>query len=349
MKKNLLYTVLLFASAIASVGCNDDPEEGSKLPTIEMKTEQVSHNSVTFTIKANDAVKLAYVVLEKGNEIPTAEQIINTGTEISNHTESTLTVDNLKAETNYNVICAASCRCGKYVSREFSVMTLKAPAKQPQVSIENGTVTQSAVSFTIHSSDAMKGAYVVVKEGEQLPSADELLASGKAFEVNQKASITEEGLKEGVSYTIMAAVAGEENLKSTAQSIIQTAKAPSLEFDPTRGSAKIYGTKNVCITLRTLFEGVDYELQLDIYDHQYAQNKHLSPRTYNVASGTNDGSVSSDTSYLQMGNDQFKLQSGTLEVQIREKKYNLTVKLVLNNGKTFNASFVGELDGMPIN
>ena len=73
------------------------------------------------------------------------------------------------------VAFAASCLCGCVDDAVSAV---------PEVKIEIVEVTPAAVTFTIKSSDALEGAYVVVEDGKDIPSAADVLTEGTAIDVS---------------------------------------------------------------------------------------------------------------------------------------------------------------------
>lgn len=239
------------------------------------------------------------------------------------------------------VAFAASCLCGCVDDAVSAV---------PEVKIEIVEVTPAAVTFTIKSSDALEGAYVVVEDGKDIPSAADVLTEGTAIDVSVPVTETVEGLSPSTKYHVIAAVAGENG-----QVVFDVAEAETLE-DPApapvvleRGSGRIYGTSNnVGVTLRGVVDGIDYELSLDLYDDSCRQTGYLGAGTYELSSGSASGSFNSEYSYLQMDNDQHKFTSGTLEVKITDKEYSFVLDVTLKNGERFIATYDGELEDLPI-
>lgn len=218
------------------------------------------------------------------------------------------------------------------------------------VSIEAGPVSFSSLTFTIKPVHAVKCAYVVIRDGESVPSAAEIIASGKATDAAAASIKTEEELVEGTKYRIVAAVLGASAEQPVSASIgMETSADPAVVFDPTRGTGKIYGsTNNIGITLRTAADDIDYELSLDLYDDSSKTTRYLGEGTYEVSTAKTDKSLNSEFSYLQKDNDQFKFKSGNLVVKIVGKTYSMRLTVVLSDDQTFVASFNGEIDGLPI-
>ena len=89
------------------------------------------------------------------------------------------------------VAFAASCLCGCVDDAVSAV---------PEVKIEIVEVTPAAVTFTIKSSDALEGAYVVVEDGKDIPSAADVLTEGTAIDVSVPVTETVEGLSPSTKY-----------------------------------------------------------------------------------------------------------------------------------------------------
>ena len=104
----------------------------------------------------------------------------------------------------------------------------------PTVKITAGTATESTLSFTIESTSATKVAYLVV-EGEEAPTASEVLANGTSIDVNKSVALTAADLKGETAYTIVAAAQNPQatvkaTQKMTTLSTIVTPGAPALNL-----------------------------------------------------------------------------------------------------------------------
>lgn len=220
---------------------------------------------------------------------------------------------------------------------------------QPSVSVEAGEATASSISFTITPANASKCAYVVLEEGETVPSADEILTNGTAADASSATEVTEEGLNASTSYSVVAAVSGEKGATATASASIKTAEEPAgIIFDPTRGTARVYKGMNVGLTLRTLLDGIDYELVLDIYDKNVEEKGYLGEGVFEISDGMADGDINREYSRVQLDNDVYTFKSGTLRVKIVDNTYNLRLAVILNNDTEFIATYIGTFEDMPI-
>ena len=215
------------------------------------------------------------------------------------------------------------------------------------ISIDNEKTTSASIEFTITPTNAEKCSYVVIESTETVPSESDILANGNATDPDKASAISVDGLKSATKYLVMAAVSSTDGQTGIAQQEVTTAEAPVVVLD--RGTAKVYGTRNIGLTLRGEDSGIDYEISLDLYDDAYAETGYLTEGTYTVSEGTEDRAMNSEYSYLQKDNDQYKFVSGTLEVKIVDNAYSLKLNVELNNeGGNFVGTFDGTIDDMPI-
>lgn len=210
----------------------------------------------------------------------------------------------------------------------------------PEVTIEKGEVTSDQITFTVTPANATACRYMVIAEGEAVPGADKVLADGKVTDADKPSTVTETGLTSGTAYTVIAAVSSENGNTAMAQEQFTTAEDPATVLD--RCSFRLYGSRNVSLTLRGDVEGISYEITLDLYDDSYSEAGRLSAGTYSVSSGTEDKALNSEYSYLQKDNDQYKFESGTLEVSFEGDVYTLMLDVVLTNG---GGNFKGKFNG----
>ncbi len=245
-----------------------------------------------------------------------------------------------------------------FVSISLALLTCAVGCKElaitpgPEVMIEKGEATPSSLTFTVKTKNALECAYSVVKDGEVIPTSEEVLSDGKSVNVLEDVKATVENLIFETKYHIIAAVSGSDG--QTASSSIEMATLAEPLPDPVvmeRASGKIYGTSNnVGITLRGLVDGVDYEISLDIYDDSCKETHYLGAGTYTVSAATADGSLNSDYSYVQRDNDQFKFASGKLDVEIVGKQYKMTLDVMFSgaDAQRFIATYEGAVDGIDV-
>lgn len=94
--------------------------------------------------------------------------------------------------------------------------------KQPTVSITAGNITSTSLTFTVKSENATQAAWLIVPATEAAPTAEDVLANGRALSANQEETITAPNLEPNTAYTIAAAVVGQKNTDKAINSITMT-------------------------------------------------------------------------------------------------------------------------------
>ncbi len=218
-----------------------------------------------------------------------------------------------------------------------------------QISLSNADIT--SLSINVNPVNAVKCAYTVIGDGETVPSADEILQSGKPAHANEASVIVIDNLEPNTPYQVVAAVQSISNEKVAESEIFSTADVPAIAFDATRATGKHYGTtNNLGVTLRTLDNGIDYELSLDIYDDSAKTTNVLGNGTYTLTNDSANATFNAEYSYVQMGNDQLKFTSGvlTVETNATDNTYKLELRAALSNGEYFHATFEGTISGFTL-
>lgn len=105
----------------------------------------------------------------------------------------------------FALLASALLMCLAYGCNEVPEPEVKAPT----ILLEKGVEGVSSVSFKATTTDATKAAYVVVKDGENLPALADILASGTemTLDENGAAEVTAEGLEANTKYQVVAAAA----------------------------------------------------------------------------------------------------------------------------------------------
>lgn len=221
----------------------------------------------------------------------------------------------------------------------------------PEVSAVVAETSTKALSFTITPVNAVKCAWVLVDADAEIPSAETVLAEGVPAHANEPSAVVKDGLKALTSYNFVVAVANVD--KATSYFILETTTAdvPAVEFDANRASGRKYGgsTVNFGVTLRTEFEGADYELSLDIYDSNDTESTYLQPGTYTF--GGSEGKTLGSYCYLYINNKMYQFVSGAITVEINEDKtYSIDIRLVTTNEEesSFHGVFTGNIDGFDV-
>lgn len=99
MKK---YLCLLWGGLLLAASCQKTPEN----PSVSIAAGEAGENSLTFTITTANADAAAWVVVKDGETVPSAAEILETGTAAETGT-SEVSADNLESGTDYVVAAAA--------------------------------------------------------------------------------------------------------------------------------------------------------------------------------------------------------------------------------------------------
>ena len=146
MKFNLRYLANLFVAALlfCATGCKDDDTSGPEMPAVKIAPGATTASSISFTATPEYADAAAYVCVEKGMLIPSAENIRANGTALTLDKESLVEVKNLKDTTVY--VVAAAAKMGDQIGNVVSV-EIKTGAYDGVLNIIDAT--QSVISYHI--------------------------------------------------------------------------------------------------------------------------------------------------------------------------------------------------------
>lgn len=103
--KNLFYALL--ALPLVFVACEKDKVDEVKDPTVAVVAGVATENTVTFEVTSTEAEKVAWIVVEATEAVPTATEVFNGGTTIKANESVEVTATDLKANTEYLVVAAA--------------------------------------------------------------------------------------------------------------------------------------------------------------------------------------------------------------------------------------------------
>lgn len=120
--KKLLFALPLVALTLAS--CSNDDDAPVIKPAVEVTAGESDQTTLTFTITPENAEKCAWVCLEAGEEVPTAEDILSIETnEVSATEPTTVEVAGLTPDTEYVIVAAVSNGDNKASSEHVIIKT----------------------------------------------------------------------------------------------------------------------------------------------------------------------------------------------------------------------------------
>lgn len=222
----------------------------------------------------------------------------------------------------------------------------------PQVSAELTEALTKTLTFKITPENAVKCAWTLIASDAEVPVADTILAKGVPAHANEPSFVTKDGLSANTSYNFVVAVENVDKVTAVYTLAATTADVPAVEFDANRASGRKYrGTSvNFGVTLNTEYEGLDYQLSLDIYDFDDTESAYLQPGTY-VVSEEKAGKTLGSYSYLDISNHMYQFVSGTMTVAINaDKTYTIDIRVVTTNPDeaSFHGTFTGNIDGFDV-
>ena len=217
MKKYLSWLTVAACAAAMTVTLTacDEEDPVTVTPKVVIKEGTPSETALTFTLSTADAQEVAYMVVKKGESVPEAAAILETGTKGQSDAAKEYTADGLDPETAY-VIAAAAVNGNVYSAvAKTEMVTLPASAPEPDperpvVEIEAGEATASTLTFTLVPAHAQEVAYVVVKKGEAVSDAAAILETGIKGQADGEKEYTADGLERNTAYVIAAAAVNGE-------------------------------------------------------------------------------------------------------------------------------------------
>jgi len=153
-----LLPVMLFAAVFAA--CSDDNnDENEKVWSGEKPTivaGEATATTLSFSINTKDADKTAWVCVKKTETIPTANQILSTGTTVAKSSSAvTQTATGLTASTEYVIQVAAQCGNDAVLISPLSMTT----AAEETPAEDKGETLNSVVDATYTTESSTVGNY----------------------------------------------------------------------------------------------------------------------------------------------------------------------------------------------
>lgn len=336
---------------------------GIPAPTIALSVGTASEEGLTFHVDLTDAERTAYVCIEKSEEteIPTAAEILETGTAIEEAGE--IGVTDLAPGTTY-IIAVAGVNKEVYSEVETLEMTTSTPAT-PIVSLVEGTPAQNELSFYLATSNAERTAYVCFEKSvtTTIPAAAEILASGTAI-TDTKVTVT--GLKGGTTYVI-AVAASNKSVYSEVKTLEMTTEpeqAGPIVFT-TQADGGYYGDSHntgwaeYCFVVADgkttesngvhTTVGAGRAMSFDLYQFKsYSTLIKIPARTYDYNTNYGMNTFAPDKTFCMVndGNGhvtKIEFKAGTIDVKLVGTTYTITAKLTTTTDEAFEATYTGAL------
>lgn len=246
----LLKNLFMMLAAAFIVGCDKEPapepkpDDPTPESTLNVEVGKITDNSVEFIITSSNVEKVQYVALESVDPTPERDVILTIGSEAAINTSAKVLIEDLNADTEHTIYVVATSG-QNYLETQQSAKTKEATVYDPaDVHITEGTITDTTATFTITSENAEEVKYIVKRQDEGYPTAEEWEANGIAVEPNVEHTITVEGL-EAVTEYIFAAIATGKGLGEEMYMPFTTAATPSITATLTEDIGYDYAVFNV--------------------------------------------------------------------------------------------------------
>ncbi len=132
MKKSILGAVLLCAFLLCGVSCSKNGEEKIE-PAVKLTDGKVEDNTISFTVTTENATACAYSYYTEGQDAPSKEEVILSGTSVSTSESASVTIEGLEWETTYTVMVAVKSGSGIYASQTITLTVDKEPNTIPEL------------------------------------------------------------------------------------------------------------------------------------------------------------------------------------------------------------------------
>lgn len=356
-------TAFVVLGAFALTACDkhragDNPPE----PTVSLAVGDVtSDTSLEFRITLIHADKCTYVCTESTEEQPSPDYILTNGESV---TESgTVTIDHLAPNTTYRLSAIASK--GKTVGKVTTLQeTTSAPDVHPAVVLNIGTAAETSLTFSATLTDSQTAAYVCLEKSAEMtiPTAEAIISEGRP--IDESGEIEVEGLIEGTTYVIAAAVVHTGIYSEVTRIEMTTREAPEGPIAFTRQAAGgYYGVPSGFRYGRYLVVLADGETSLSggVYSTTGPGRalsidlNSLAPTTiasipmpegtFSYATTRERNTLHPDATFCMVNDGEnvtrVEFSAGTIEVTKVGSTYTFAIALTTTDGEEFNATYSG--------
>lgn len=325
-------------------------------PTVSISlVGEAKTTSIDFSLTPANAESVAWQIVEAGETVPTAEEILASGHSAGTET-ATYTADGLTPETSY-VLAAAAANGDLYSSvATLEVTTLAEGGGEviaPTVAIESVRPKRDGLTFTYTQEDAEAIAYVVVGRSEAIPHAEEILQNGTQVDLSQD-EVTVEGQIPNTEYTLAVAAQNGTAYSEVQHKFFTTLydyqidEDTELTFTSVRIDGISEGSNGVSRFVTTFTTDKGAELTTLFYANLVDESPEAG--TYNVVStGTTDafsiieGELSGGSGYntfVKVDDSNLgAVVGGSMEIAAD----NITFDFVINEYYTLSGSYVGNI------
>lgn len=237
MKRTVSPSLFLLAlfSLLACSSCKDDDPTPIDAPSVRVTTGVSDLTTLSFTVAPQHAERCSYLVIGADAPAIDADAVLERGVAVDADATATYTVESLESGTAYTIYAAVASHVGTAIDK-VSMLTKSEPADAPSVTLRQGDVTPTIITFTITPSAADKCGYMVMPATEQVPDAQTVLRDGSEADPSSEWEYTAGELSPDTEYIIVAAVSRDGIYGRTATLEVATlagGKLPGLTADVT--------------------------------------------------------------------------------------------------------------------
>lgn len=363
----LVCTVLLSVSFVA---CSSDSDDDATKPAVTVTVGTAGQTTLSFTVTPTNAQKCAWVCLEPGEKVPTAEQILANEINAVSATEPTFVeVTGLTPETEYTIVAAVSNGTTYVVSAPVSMVTLDVSTLT--VSSVSGNITsgfgatrEAALRFFIGSgSDVLEVPVLFDSNEKYLPAGTYTIGTGEEPGVIDNSN---------PDYCYFYYGGALQNLTDGTMTvdIVDGEYDINFEFTTTEGEFKVAYKGDIdgiklYFDLSILDQGrratVDGEVagqycikllessarneELTLNFYADASSTTLPAGTYTVGTGTAPGTLGAGTEFTsktpKLTTEVFA--SGSVVVTKNGETYTFVMQLYNEDGYAYKGTFTGEI------
>lgn len=219
---------LMILLMISLASCEKQEKEGS-VPEVSLEIRNTYDTYVEFAVSAPGASLLTYRLLTEYDALPSASELLKSGTMADPDLFQVYTVRNLEPETTYRIVAAARYADGSESAvREESFRTVASQAIVPALVLRDVVAASTSIRFTLVPDKAARLAYMCVPATEGIPDAETILEEGIQVDPGKTDQYVAAGLASLTEYVI-AAVA--ESVDGTCCDV-QSETVETLEPEP---------------------------------------------------------------------------------------------------------------------
>lgn len=197
------------------------------VPDVSLEIQDVYDTSVEFTVTAHGASLLTYKLLSEYDALPSADELLTSGTMADPELTQVYNVRNLEPETQYRIAAAARYADGRVSAVcEKAFTTEESQAIVPSLVLRDAVALSTSIKFTLVPDKAEKVAYMCVPASEGVPTPETILSEGQQADPGMTDQYAVAGLASLTEYIIAAVAESADGTCSEVQSETVTTLEP---------------------------------------------------------------------------------------------------------------------------